>query len=189
MILHVRDRAGQSGRPGRSGSYCAHTGCSAVRTSWQSLSSAWWSEPRRHRSAVPPQDAQHRVIAIHAARPEMPAFAAIDAEIQRVLSASFGSRVDYYAEYVDVARFADPSYVVALRDFLGHKYAKIDVDVVIATSASTFELARDNRALLFPDAAIVAIFSPSRNKGRQHDRRDLGHQHARQPRSGTGPAT
>ena len=65
----------------------------------------------------------------------MPAFAAIDAEIQRVLSASFGSRVDYYAEYVDVARFADPSYVVALRDFLRHKYAKIDVDVVIATSA------------------------------------------------------
>ena len=91
----------------------------------------------------------------------MPAFAAIDAEIQRVLSASFGSRVDYYAEYVDVARFADPSYVVALRDFLGHKYAKIAVDVVIATSASTFELARDSRALLFPDAAIVAIFSPA----------------------------
>ena len=91
----------------------------------------------------------------------MPAFAAIDAEIQRVLSASFGSRVDYYAEYVDVARFADPSYVVALRDFLGHKYANTDVDVVIATSASTFELARDSRALLFPDAAIVAIFSPT----------------------------
>jgi signal transduction histidine kinase len=91
----------------------------------------------------------------------MPAFSIVDAEIQRVLSASFGSRIDYYAEYVDVVRFADPNYVVALRDFLRQKYAHTDVAVVIATSTSTFELARDNRALLFPDAAIVAVFSPT----------------------------
>ena len=58
-------------------------------------------------------------------------------------------------------RFADPNYVVALRDFLRHKYAHTHIDVVIATSTSTFELARDNRDLLFPDAAIVAIFSPT----------------------------
>jgi len=110
--------------------------------------------------AAPPQDTQKRVLAIHAARPEMPAFTIIDAEIQRVLS-GVGSRVDYYAEYVDVVRFADQNYVVALRDFMRQKYAHTHIDVVIATSTSTFELARDNRDRLFPDAAIVAIFSPT----------------------------
>jgi hypothetical protein len=103
--------------------------------------------------AVAVQDRQHRVIALHAARPEMPAFTAIDAEIQRVLSSSFGSGVDSYAEYVDVVRFADPHYVVALRDFLGQKYANTEVDEVVATSASIFGLVVDNRALLFSDAA------------------------------------
>lgn len=115
-------------------------------------------------TAAAPEETQSRVIALHTARPEMPAYTTIDAEIQRVLAASFGSRVDYYAEYIDVVRFADPNYVVAVRDFLRHKYAETDVDVVIATSEVMVRLARDDRGLLFPDAAIVAAFGKTGNR-------------------------
>ena len=162
--MHVRDRAGQSGQPGRSGSCCAHTG-SLRRAHFVAILPRRWSGPRRH--AVP----SLRKARSTGSSPFMRRDPRCRVRRHRRRSSGcclrrFGSRVDYYAEYVDVARFADPSYVVALRDFLGHKYAKIDVDVVIATSASTFELARDSRACI-SQRRHRRYLQSKRNKGRQ----------------------
>ena len=111
--------------------------------------------------AAPRQDTQKRVLAIHPGRREMPALVTVDVEVQRVLSAALGSRLDYYAEHIDMGRFPEREYQLALRDFLRHKYGRTSIDVVIATSNGAFEFARDNRDLLFPGAAIVAFFNPS----------------------------
>src|SRR5262245_58637048 len=52
--------------------------------------------------------------------------------LRDVLTDGLGGRIDYYSEYVDIARFGGDDYQTALRDFLKQKYKGIDFDVIIA---------------------------------------------------------
>ena len=66
-------------------------------------------------------------------------------------------RLDFQSEYIDLARFSDPGYAVALVDFLGYKYRQLRPDVVIATTELSREFAERYRPQLFPDVPIVFI--------------------------------
>src|SRR5262245_50729364 len=67
-------------------------------------------------SAVARDVPQKRVLAFHALRRDSPA-AIVDGHIQRVLNDGLGGRLDYYSEYIDVARFPDPEFQKAQLEF------------------------------------------------------------------------
>ena len=58
----------------------------------------------------------------------------IDDTIRTVLNDGLAGQLDYYTEYLDVARFPEPDYEPAVRDFFRRKYARQTFDVVVATT-------------------------------------------------------
>jgi signal transduction histidine kinase len=81
--------------------------------------------------------------------------AAIDNAIGTVLSDGLAGRLDYYTEYLDVARFSEPDYQPAVRDFFRRKYASKTFDVVIASTDAMIDFVNTYRDELFPGAAVV----------------------------------
>lgn len=79
----------------------------------------------------------------------------VDQALQRILGDTLAVRLDYYGEYVDMARFAEPGYLLALRQFLKSKYEGHRFDVVIATSDAMLELVKDYREEPFAGVPVV----------------------------------
>jgi hypothetical protein len=74
---------------------------------------------------------------------------------RRILAAALGAQLDYYSEYVDQFRFAEPEYQASLRAYLRGRYAKSPPHVVIATTTATLRVARTANDDLFPSVPIV----------------------------------
>ena len=88
----------------------------------------------------------------------------IDDTIRTVLNDGLAGQLDYYTEYLDVARFPEPDYQSAVRDFFRRKYARQTFDMVIATTDVTLEFVNAYRDELFPGAAVVSgVSSPQAN--------------------------
>ena len=64
-------------------------------------------------------------------------------------------RLDYYSEYVDLARFGGDDYQSALRDFLRQKYKRTDFDLIIATTDDLRNFLARYRDELFPRTPVV----------------------------------
>jgi signal transduction histidine kinase len=106
--------------------------------------------------AVPPVFAQqHRVLTLLATRQDAPPSIVYDDVIRSVMTEDLGGTLEYYSEYLDVERFSDEEYVVALRGFLQRKYSGQDFDVVIAPTKGTLDFIRAHRDELFPRVPVV----------------------------------
>ena len=80
----------------------------------------------------------------------------IDGTIRTVLHEGLAGRLDYYTEYLDIARFPEPDYQPAVRDFFRRKYAGQAFDVVVATTDAMVDFANRYRGELFPGAVVVS---------------------------------
>ena len=102
------------------------------------------------------QSEQRSVLALYAQRREAPIPQALDPMLQRILGDRLPG-VDYYNEFIDEVRFADPEFQLALRDFLKRKYAGRRFDAVIAASDRALEIVKANSDELF--AGVPVVFS------------------------------
>lgn len=109
------------------------------------------------RGSAPPAGTprQKSVLLLDQLRRDAPNSISTDEIHRRVLQEAFGSRLDYYSEYVDVVRFGDPQYRSALRTYLRTRYAGQRLDLVIATTTAALELVGRDKDDLFPDVPIV----------------------------------
>jgi signal transduction histidine kinase len=103
---------------------------------------------------------QKQILVFYAARKEGPGVAALERELQERLNSSLGGHLDYYGEYVDMARFPEPEYQAAFGEFLRSKYHHRRFDLVIATSDASLDFVESQRTELFPDAPVVFIGTP-----------------------------
>jgi signal transduction histidine kinase len=101
------------------------------------------------------QESQKRVLVLHDLRRDSAVAAGMEDVYRRILAAALGAQLDYYSEYVDQYRFAQPEYQTALRAYLRGRYAKSPPHVVIATTTATLRLARTANEDLFPGVPIV----------------------------------
>jgi signal transduction histidine kinase len=83
-------------------------------------------------------------------------------ELPRVLENGLPNGLDYYSEYIDRARFPDPAYQFALRDFLRLKYQGLQFDLVVALNDLALKFVTGHRDELFPGTPLV-YFSSSRS--------------------------
>jgi hypothetical protein len=84
-------------------------------------------------------------------RPELPALAALQADLVRTLSSNSADPIEIYNEAMDVSRFGSNNYQLHLRDFLQNKYADKKIDV--ATPSLEFLL--NYGSVIFPGTPIV----------------------------------
>ena len=79
----------------------------------------------------------------------------IDGTIRTVLNDGLAGQLDYYTEYLDIARFPEADYQPAVRDFFRRKYASQTFDVVVPTTDAMIDFVNRYRDELFPGAAVV----------------------------------
>ena len=84
---------------------------------------------------VTAQGEQRSVLTLYAQRRESALATIVDPLLQEILAQRVAGGVDYYNEFIDASRFAEPEFQHALRDFLKHKYAGRRFDVLIAASS------------------------------------------------------
>jgi hypothetical protein len=103
------------------------------------------------------QDAHKQVLVLYSTRRDGE-FATIgERDLPRSLDVGLGRELDYYSEFIDVARFPDPSYQIGFADFLRVKYRGTRFDMVIAMQDVAVEFVNRNRDSLFPDTPEVFL--------------------------------
>jgi PAS domain S-box-containing protein len=95
------------------------------------------------------------VLTIHWSTEDFPSTPVLDAAIRGTLR-SFEAPVDDFAEYLESDRFPPEEAFESLRDYIQRKYRDRHIDAVIAVADPALEFALRYRAVLFPDAPIVA---------------------------------
>jgi signal transduction histidine kinase len=109
--------------------------------------------------AFPPvPDGEHpqkRVLVLQEFRRDTPLSSEMEDVYREMLGGVLGSRLDYYSEYLDTARFTDTAYRDSAIEYLRARYESLHIDVVIATTTATLELVRSADGVMFGDAAVV----------------------------------
>ena len=106
---------------------------------------------------VPAEEQHQQVLVLYSTRRDSEFSTIGERELPRLLDAGLKRELDYYSEFIDVARFPDPSYKVAFADFLRLKYRGVRLDLVIALHDTAIEFVTRNRGELFPAAPVVFL--------------------------------
>ena len=103
---------------------------------------------------VTAQGEQRSVLTLYAQRRENPVPLIVDPLLQGILAQRVPG-IDYYNEFIDGARFADPEFRHAVLDFLKRKYAGRRFDVLITPSTQALNFLKANRDELFAGVPVV----------------------------------
>src|SRR5262245_19401790 len=98
---------------------------------------------------------QPRVLVVHSTRQETQLSILANRDLPRILSSRLSLTVDYYAEYIDAARFPTARYERAFRDLLRSKYRNRRFDLIIAMQDVAWDFVRKYRSALFPGTPVV----------------------------------
>jgi len=98
--------------------------------------------------------AQKKVLAFHLLRSDDTSVLTNERTYRKVLAEGLAGQLDYYSEFVDLARFGVDDYQSALRDFFKQKYKGTDFDLIIAANEMRDFLARYG-AEVFPNTPVV----------------------------------
>ena len=104
----------------------------------------------------PAAEPQKAVLALYGSRPDLPTNIIVDEVIRSTLEHELGPRLDFYAEFLDTARWPEVEAQVALHDFLRQKYAQRHLSVIIAVARPAINFMRLYGDELFPGVPIVA---------------------------------
>ena len=106
-------------------------------------------------------NSQKQVLVLYSTRRDSQIAVVGERELPRILDDGLTENLDYYSEYIDQARFPDPAYRTAFRDFIRTKYRDQQFDVVITLDEIGLDFFAEIRNELFPKAAIVSfVISP-----------------------------
>jgi PAS domain S-box-containing protein len=98
---------------------------------------------------------QKVVLALYGSRPDLPANVIVDEIIRSTLERELGPRLDFYAEFLDAARWPEAETQSAMRDFLRRRYAHKKLSAIIAVARPAINFIRLYGDELFPGVPIV----------------------------------
>lgn len=101
---------------------------------------------------------QKKVLVFHLMRRDDASSMTSDRIYRSALADALPGQLDYYSEYVDLARFGGENYQIAFRDFLKEKYKGTGFDLIIGVADLRNFLARYG-AEVFPNAPVVFSMS------------------------------
>lgn len=104
---------------------------------------------------------QQQILVLYSTRRDAQIAVVGERELPQILDRGLATHLDYYSEYIDRARFPEPEYRAALRDFLYLKYRGVTFDAVIAMSDIAIDFLAQNREDLFAGAPVI-FFSSTR---------------------------
>jgi PAS domain S-box-containing protein len=105
---------------------------------------------------APAAEPQKAVLALYGSRPDLPSNVIVDEILRSTLERELGPRLDFYAEFLDTARWPEGEVQIAVRDFLRRRYAKRKLSVIIAVARPAINFMHIYGDELFPGVPIVA---------------------------------
>ncbi len=96
-----------------------------------------------------------QVLVLYATRRDAHIAVLGDTQLPRILEQGIGQPLDYYGEYLDVSRFAEPGYQAAVSTFLRRKYQGHRFDLVITMHDVALQFVGSHRDELFPGVPVV----------------------------------
>ncbi|SDR63376.1 PAS domain S-box-containing protein [Rhizobiales bacterium GAS113] len=100
-------------------------------------------------------DDTKRVLIIHSNQSVLPATNIVDASIRREMQSGIPARLEIFSEFLDAEHFPEPEQETRIAAFLGEKYARHPIDLLIATGPKALDFLIKRRAWLFADAPIL----------------------------------
>jgi signal transduction histidine kinase len=100
-------------------------------------------------------DVQKKVLVLYSTGRDAAVTLVGERQLPRVLEGGLVRHLDYYSEFLDAGRFADPQYEAGVRDFLRLKYGSLRFDIVIAVLDGAISFLHTYRDELFPETPIV----------------------------------
>ena len=104
----------------------------------------------------PAAEPQRAVLALYGSRPDLPSNVIVDEIIRSTLERELGPRLDFYAEFLDTARWPEGEAQVAVHEFIRRKYAQRKLSVIIAVARPAINFMRIYGDELFPGVPVVA---------------------------------
>jgi signal transduction histidine kinase len=114
------------------------------------------------------EDHPPQVIAIYSTRRDAQLSIVGDRELPRLLEDGLNGRIDYYSEFIDPQRFAEPRYQTTLSEFLRLKYRDRRFDLVLAIDDGATNFVAEHRDV-FSGSPPVVFFASSRGVGKPAD--------------------
>jgi len=105
-------------------------------------------------------DDQTQVLVLYAHRRDAKLAVLGDGQFPALLESRLGRAIDYYSEYLDVARIPEDNYQSAVVAFLREKYQDQRFDLIVAMHPVAMTFVTNNRQHLFPESPVV-FFSDS----------------------------
>jgi PAS domain S-box-containing protein len=105
---------------------------------------------------APAAEPQRAVLALYGSRPDLPSNVIVDEVLRSTLERELGPGLDFYAEFLDTARWPEGEIQIAVHDFLRRRYAKRKLSVIIAVARPAINFMRIYGDELFPGVPIVA---------------------------------
>jgi len=105
---------------------------------------------------APAAEPQKAVLALYGSRPDLPSNVIVDEVIRSTLERELGPRLDFYAEFLDTARWPEGEAQIAVHDYLRRKYAQRQLSAIIAVARPAVDFMRIYGDELFPGVPIVA---------------------------------
>ena len=103
------------------------------------------------------QGAHKQVLVLYSTRRDSEFSTIGERDVPRILDEGLDRNLDYYSEFLDIARFPDPAYQVAFSDFLRLKYHDVRLDLVVAMQDVAIEFVDRNGDSLFPGIPEVFL--------------------------------
>lgn len=78
---------------------------------------------------------------------------AVRAEMQKIST----NRIEFFGENLDVSHFSDPDHYLLFQDYLGRKYARQNLDLLMVFPSRDYALAEELPAAVFPGLPVVLV--------------------------------
>ncbi len=114
------------------------------------------------------ENAHKQVLVLHSTRRDAQISIVGESELPRILDNGLGTDLDYYAEFIDLARFPETGYQQALRQFLVQKYRGVRFDLIIALQDAATAFVDSQADSLFRDVPVVFLTNQRTTTRRAH---------------------
>lgn len=108
-------------------------------------------------TAATASEGAKRVLLLFENESNLPASVIVETAIRDALRSRFPEGLIVYSEYLDLDRFPEPELDASTVTFLGAKYDRTPIDMVIALGPRALEFMLKRRAILFKGASLLFV--------------------------------
>jgi ABC-type uncharacterized transport system substrate-binding protein len=111
--------------------------------------------PADHLAAAAPSKPAKKILLLYSYQSVVPANLEWDGGIRAALKGTATEPLEFFTEYLDLARFPDESYLHSLINLLQSKYTRRKIDLLIPVGFPAFRFSLDHGEFLFPGVPMV----------------------------------